>query len=397
MSNISLAGGANVDLTGTGGALAGISNASEIVSGIQEAIGQMETANTGSSATPVRITAVEQVVIAATSISGGGTVSLETLAPTTVSSATANTLVVVRVPDAAPSGTTLTIPATVENAVVVLGGSNDVNVFASGTGGQSTGLVGNAGKNWLHGDAGDTLVGGAGDDTVGAFFGNATAMGDDGNDLVYGNAGADTLEGGAGNDTIVGSVLGVTAGADSMEGGAGNDLVIGAGSGGNRIFGDGGADSLVGGGGADLVDGGDGNDQAFGMAGSDTLIGGIGDDNLQGGAGNDSIQGGAGADTLWGGAGTDTLVGGAGADIFYMRNLGSGTSQTITDFSGTDGDRLHFTGITQLTVAAGAPSATGTVANVALSGGNTVITMPDGSTITLVGITALPANSVIYT
>lgn len=396
MSNVSLAGGASVDLTSSGGALVGIQNATQVAAQVQAAIGAIETSNTGASSTPVRITAVQQVVIDQSSVNAGGTVDLTAIAPTT-SSATPNTLVVVRVPDGAPSGTKLVVPSTIENAVVVLGGTNNVDVFATGTGGQSTVIVGNAGQNWLHGDAGDTLTGGSGNDTVGAFFGNVTADGGADNDLVYGNAGADTLIGGAGNDTLVGSVLGVTSGADSMVGGDGADLIIAASTGANIATGDAGNDSMVGGGGADNFQGGADADILLGMGGNDSLVGGDGNDNLQGGAGNDALVGGNGDDTLWGGAGTDTLTGGAGADIFYMRSLGAGSSQTVADFSGTDGDRLHFTGITTLTVAAGAPSATGTVANVALSGSNTVITMPDGSTITLVGITSLPNNSVIYT
>lgn len=398
MSNITLAGGTSLDLTGTGGALAGLPNASELVAGIQQAIGGLETANTGASATPVRITQVEQVVLTTTQLSGGGTVALETLLPAITANATPNTLVVIRLPAALAAGTTLTIPPSVENAVVVLEGSSDVNVYAQGTGGQSTAIYGNAGRNSLFGDAGDTVSGGAGDDTVGALFGNTTADGGADNDVVFGNSGNDSLYGGAGDDTVVGSILGVTAAADMMDGGDGNDLLYGISTGNNRFVGGAGNDSLVGGAGADSMEGGTGNDILISNAGNDTLVGGDGSDNMQGGAGNDSLVGGAGDDTLWGGAGADTLVGGTGADIFYLRALGQGSATTINDYSGTEGDRLHFTGITQLVV--GAPSAaTGTTATVALNaaGTNTVITMPDGSTITLVGITSLPANSVIYT
>jgi len=408
MSNVSLAGGTAVDLTGAGGALAGASNATEVQAIIQTALGKMEQANTGGSAAPVLITNIVQQAVTPTTVSTvidaapivDGTRSVDLSAFITPPSAAENASTVAIVAIQAPVATggvvdTIFIPTTFQNVVIKVTGDNPVRIVAQGTGGQNTVMDGGGGGDFLLGDAGDTINGGAGDDTVGAFFGNASIGGGIGNDLVMGGSGVDTLTGGDGNDTVVGSTLGVTAGADSMDGGAGDDLLYGMGSGANIFVGGDGADSLVGGTGADSMSGGTGNDILISGAGADTLSGGDGNDNMQGGAGNDSLMGGAGDDTLWGGAGADTLVGGTGADIFYLRELGAGSNTTINDYSGTEGDRLHFTGVTQLTVGA-ASGATGTTATVALSGSNTVITMPDGSTITLVGINALPANSVIY-
>ena len=73
-----------------------------------------------------------------------------------------------------------------------------------------------------------------------------------------------------------------------------------------------------------------------------------GADSLVGGLGNDSLTGSGGADTLTGGAGDDVLVGGGGLDTFefltadYSDANNNGTSDTITDFSTSDGDQLDI-------------------------------------------------------
>lgn len=397
MSNVSLAGGLSVDLTGASGALAGRADAAAISATIQSAIGKIEAVLTGAAggaAAPVRITSVQQVAPAALTVTNGA-VTLDQATLGLASDPGANTMVVVALPASLPSGTNVFIPATIETPVVVISGTGDVNIYALGTGGQNTVIVGNPGNNIIYGDSGDTLSGGEGNDTVGALFGNASVEGGVGNDLIFGSSGNDTLLGGDGDDALVGSVLGRTAGTDSLSGGAGNDYVISGADGAAIMMGDAGNDSMVGGTGADSIDGGTGNDNILAGAGADTLIGGAGNDNLQGQAGNDSLSGGDGNDTLWGGAGADTLTGGAGADIFYVSGAGAGSSVRIADFSSAESDQVDLVGITQLVVG-GSTLAVGTTASVAVSSGNTIITLPDGSTITLVGIATLPANSIIF-
>jgi Ca2+-binding RTX toxin-like protein len=90
-----------------------------------------------------------------------------------------------------------------------------------------------------------------------------------------------------------------------------------------------------------------GNDSLTGGAGDDTLSGGAGNDTLTGGYGNDHLDGGAGNDKLEGGHGADTLTGGAGADIFIYRDGDfseglAASMDTITDFSGKDGDIISL-------------------------------------------------------
>ncbi|MGM9500767.1 beta strand repeat-containing protein [Desertifilum tharense IPPAS B-1220] len=84
-----------------------------------------------------------------------------------------------------------------------------------------------------------------------------------------------------------------------------------------------------------------GNDTIVGSSSADTLFGGSGDDSLVGNAGNDLLNGGIGSDTLIGGTGNNTLTGGAGADWFGLQ---VGGTQTITDFTPAQGDRLLLTG-----------------------------------------------------
>ena len=82
--------------------------------------------------------------------------------------------------------------------------------------------------------------------------------------------------------------------------------------------------------------------------------------------GNDAIPGGPGRDTIAGGLGNDTLSGGGDADTF-LYTLGDG-SDTITDFE-RGIDRLVIQGASTV--------------NLASNGGVAVVTLDDGSQITL--------------
>lgn len=74
------------------------------------------------------------------------------------------------------------------------------------------------------------------------------------------------------------------------------------------------------------------NDVINGQGGNDTLYGLSGDDVLRGGDGNDR---------LYGGKGRNILEGGNGADTFYLE---LGGTQTITDFTASEGDRIGLSG-----------------------------------------------------
>ncbi|SDE42682.1 nidogen-like domain-containing protein [Ruegeria marina] len=128
--------------------------------------------------------------------------------------------------------------------------------------------------------------------------------------------------------------------------------------------------------------GGSGNDtiagnwvanELLGFAGNDRLSGLAGNDTLDGGAGDDTLLGGAGGDQMFGGAGNDSLNGEAGGDRFLLE-LGMG-HDTVFDYIAGE-DQLDYSRLGQTEIAAI------TEANV---NGNRVITLSDGSTLTLVG------------
>jgi Ca2+-binding RTX toxin-like protein len=134
------------------------------------------------------------------------------------------------------------------------------------------------------------------------------------------------------------------------------------------IFGDNWTNSIT-------QEGTDGADELTGSAAADAINGGRGDDKLDGQDGDDRLLGGQGADTLIGGAGNDWLTGGLNADVFSFRD-GSG-NDTITDFQDdpltNDLINLYYhttaTQFSDLTITQ--------------DGDDAIITLPDGSTITL--------------
>ena len=260
----------------------------------------------------------------------------------------------------------------------MLYGGDDADAIWGG-GGADT-LYGGAGDDWLFGegdddrlyggDGGDVLYGNEGDDRLSGDAGGDWLYGQDGDDRLYGNdgddwiaghSGDDTLSGGAGDDTLRGD-----SGGDDLHGGAGDDV----------LYGSGGDDTLYGGAGDDTLHGGSASDVLYGDAGADTLNGSYGGDVIYGGVDNDILNGDDGDDLLEGSAGTDTLYGGAGsdylrgdslavigteiftgpadADIFVLNTADSGTD-TITDFTPSDGDKIRieeFTGAIPATVGA---------------------------------------------
>ena len=208
--------------------------------------------------------------------------------------------------------------------------------------------------------------------------GNYHLMGFDGNDvLIGGKTGSHVLEGGKGDDSYtiyqasdtvielsgagsdtVSSYIDYTLGANletlrgmaaglTLHGNALDNTIVAA-NGGSTLYGEAGDDVLQGASGADRLNGGAGNDRLYGYDGNDVLEGGKGNDTLVGGNGNDTIFGGDGNDTIEGGAGADVMTGGKGADSYNFRagDFGSdlkASTDTITDFSAADGDKINLT------------------------------------------------------
>ena len=252
-----------------------------------------------------------------------------------------------------------------------LSGEGGDDIIYGGDG--DDGLSGRTGDDTIYGDAGDdvvsgfygddTLYGGDGDDNISGYYGTDTLYGGSGADYMRGGEGDDTLYGGDDNDHLSGNegddTLYGDGGGDDLHGGEGADTLYG-GEGVDTLYGDAGDDTLNGGGDSDVLYGDAGADTLNGGAGGDVIYGGADNDILNGEAGNDLLEGSAGTDTLYGGAGSDYLrgdslavigteifVGPADADIFVLNTADSGTD-TITDFTPSDGDKIRieeFTGV----------------------------------------------------
>ena len=126
--------------------------------------------------------------------------------------------------------------------------------------------------------------------------------------------------------------------------------------------------------GPDTIDGSDDADLIAGGAGDDTLGGAGGRDFVEGGAGDDILSGGEGDDRLVGGLDDDSLTGGPGADLFVGQP--NGGSDTVEDFE--DGiDRLDLRSFDREVALAAIGNA---------QAGSVILTFPDGTVITLEGI-----------
>ncbi len=130
------------------------------------------------------------------------------------------------------------------------------------------------------------------------------------------------------------------------------------------LFGLGGDDDLRGRDGTDLVDGGSGNDTVHGEQGSDDVYGGTGDDKVYGGGGKDFLFGGLGDDTLKGGGGKDTFVFNPDDGNDVINKFKDGTDIIdLSTFHQWEGKYAVTTAVQD--------------------GKHVVMTLPDGTTITL--------------
>lgn len=170
--------------------------------------------------------------------------------------------------------------------------------------------------------------------------------------VIVGGVKNDRLYGGRGNDTFIVSEAGDVVTELANEGVDTVKTTLQAYSLGanveNLTFTGSGPFTGMGNNAANLLTGGVGSDSLAGGGGNDTLYGGRGIDVLAGGDGSDVLNGGRDRDTLTGGLGADTLTGGNGVDTFVYRTYGDShrnASDTITDFSAAQGDRIDLSAI----------------------------------------------------
>jgi Ca2+-binding RTX toxin-like protein len=227
--------------------------------------------------------------------------------------------------------------------------------------------------------AGSNALPFASDPTVVVGSGNMTVIGGAVPTNIMGGSGADSLIGGSGPTTITGGT-----GPSTIIGGSGPSTLTG-----------GSASSLIyGGTGAETVSGGTGSNVIYGGGVHDAILGGSADDRAStvdmifGGSGPNTIVGGTGPTTIVGGSGPNTIVAHdmfapAGSDLIL--DQGTSINDTVFGFSQALGDAVSFAGETPETVAA-------VVGSAQVANGNTTITLPDNSTITLVGITHLDSS-----
>jgi hypothetical protein len=275
-------------------------------------------------------------------------------------------------------------------------------------------------------------------DTIAAFGGspaNVTAGGTDA--LVYGGSGTFNVSvGGSGNTVVAGSgttletlsgsgntyfnesgssSVDATGSNDTIVGGPGGSLAVTASSSAFGTFvyafgsslnfvGDNGPVTIVGGTGSESITGGAGGTTMFGADGMSATYGGsTGNLDFAAGAGNETLnasgsstndllwggQAPSDADTLIGGTGNDTLVGGKGPDslvgntashdwfVFLAANGGAFPADTVTGFSASSTVWLANYGST---------AAQDAINGATSSGGNTTITLSDGTTVTFTGV-----------
>ena len=244
----------------------------------------------------------------------------------------------------------------------------------------------------IGGAAGDTITGGTGNNFIDAHLGNQSVVGGSaGNETIFSGIG-DTIQGGAGNVTIGGMA------GDTITGGTGNALIDGH-LGNQSITGGSAGNETIWGGAGDTIQGGAGNVTIGGMAG-DTITGGSGNTFIDADLGNQSVVGGSGNTTIWGGAGDtiqgasgtgSALIGFAGGNQTLWDNGATSTgSDSVFGFNQAAGDRVSLN------------SATDTTANVlatatADAGGNAVLHLNDGSSVTLLGVSVASLNSSFFT
>jgi Ca2+-binding RTX toxin-like protein len=205
----------------------------------------------------------------------------------------------------------------------------DGRVVLYGRDGNDT-LVGGNGDDLIDGGSGaDSIVGNAGRDELraGTGAGNILDGGAD-DDVLYGsNDGADVIRGAAGHDRIF-----AYAGNDVISGGPGDDM-IDAGAGDDLVAGDGGADLIVGGSQHDTLYGHNhasvGDNTADDLA-VDRIYGDFGTNAGEAGSGRDRLFGNGGNDLLFGEGDDDFIDAGGGAS--NVVDYGAGEGVVPSDF-----------------------------------------------------------------
>jgi Ca2+-binding RTX toxin-like protein len=294
------------------------------------------------------VTAIDQAVTGAVAIFGGGSLFAGNQTINYSGAASANPVTIT----AGDGNDYFTLPSGATYNVA-LGNGNDT-VYLAGTGS----LVGGTGNNIFSVTGGtdaissyganDTIDAAAGNVTVATFGANPDVSGGTGN-LVY-------LGGAAGAPTITGAT---GSGMETLFGASGQDITYKDNPSGASV-------------GSAILASGTGN-ETLNAGGSSTGV------QLAAGSGSVDMVGSTGPDTFYGGSGFATMTGNGGTDLFVFGDTSGHTGGTdiVTDFNSND---------TFLTAGYGSNAAATAFADATYSGGNSVVKLSDGTTITFDGI-----------
>jgi hypothetical protein len=259
------------------------------------------------------------------------------------------------------SGQDTLIAAAVDSSDTVTALGADT-VFA-----QSAGLM-----TFNGGDAADIVVGLGGSIEMNGGTGNGAALWCDNSARVnyFGGSGSAYVVGGSGHLFVQGG-----SGAITVYGGIGSATIVGAAGPSEFLVGEG-ASNVTAASGNLVWLAGAANDSLVANGGGSTIWGAnsSGNSTFQAGSGPCLMSGGSGNDTFWGGAGDVSILAGSGADVFGDAAGAAGGAMTIYSFN-TAADQIDLSGYGTYTSA--------------LVGGNEVLSLNDGTTITLEGIVSL--------
>jgi len=259
--------------------------------------------------------------------------------------------------------------------------ANGSNIIVSGNGNDTIALNGISDVVFGSGYGTDTINGGFGYAEIAPGSQSINFVGGLGATTVFAGTGSDTVS--LGNDGDL--VFGGTAGHNNLTGG-------GALSGGGSTH----ISTLFGGGNGDLLTARGYGQTTLVANGNATLTGAASTANniFYGLVGNASLQGGNGADTFVVGGSTvpggvsDTVNGGPGQDLISILAGRAGSNITITSFTGAE--RVTLQGY-----AGGSATEAARALATAQIGGSTVLTLPDNTRVTIVGVTNLTSSSFV--
>ena len=244
------------------------------------------------------------------------------------------------------------------------------------------------GAESVTGASGDTLTGGTGNNQfIDATLGAETVYGGTGgSETIWGGAQTSIQGGSGGNETIVGA-----AGTTITGGSGGDEFINGYGGGQSITGGSGGNETIWGsssGNPADTIQGGAGNETIVGGTG-DTITGGSGNEFINAYLGGESISGGSGNETIWGsesGQPGNTIQGAAAGGSATIAFSATHNAETLWDDGTASGNdtvyNYNTAGGDNFSMASGE-----TISSSNVVGGNVVVTLSDGSTITFAGTT----------